>query len=181
MKLSDFGIARAVSQQTMALTKPGLVMGSVYYISPEQAQEHEVHETADLYSLGVVLYQMLTGTLPYAGESPVTVALRHIGDPVPTIDVRETGVSPALAAIVNRLLQKKPENRFESASQLRRHCAKRANGRPWRGTGLPTTRRPPRTFRRNGSRRGARRCLTAASPILTTTRARAARRGLPLP
>lgn len=118
VKLSDFGIARAVSQQTMALTKPGLVMGSVYYISPEQAQEHEVHETADLYSLGVVLYQMLTGSLPYTGESPVTVALKHIGDPVPTIDMRETGVSPALAAIVNRLLQKKPEHRFQSASEL---------------------------------------------------------------
>ncbi len=118
VKLSDFGIARAVSQQTMALTKPGLVMGSVYYISPEQAQEHEVNETSDLYSLGVVLYQMLTGKLPYAGESPVTVALKHIGDPVPTIDATETGVSPALAAIVNRLLQKRPENRFQSASEL---------------------------------------------------------------
>jgi len=118
VKLSDFGIARAVSQQTMALTKPGLVMGSVYYISPEQAQEHEIHETADLYSLGVVLYQMLTGKLPYTGESPVTVALKHISDPVPAIDLRTTGVSPALASIVNRLLQKKPENRFQSASDL---------------------------------------------------------------
>jgi beta-lactam-binding protein with PASTA domain/tRNA A-37 threonylcarbamoyl transferase component Bud32 len=118
VKLSDFGIARAVSQHTMALTKPGLVMGSVYYISPEQAQEHEIHETADLYSLGVVLYQMLTGALPYTGESPVTVALKHIGDPVPTIDVRASGISPALAAIVNRLLQKKPEHRFQSASEL---------------------------------------------------------------
>ncbi|MBV8196533.1 MAG: Stk1 family PASTA domain-containing Ser/Thr kinase [Candidatus Eremiobacteraeota bacterium] len=118
VKLSDFGIARAVSQQTMALTKPGLVMGSVYYISPEQAQEHEIHETADLYSLGVVLFQMLTGKLPYTGESPVTVALKHIGDPVPVIDVDETGVSPALAAIVNKLLQKKPEHRFASASEL---------------------------------------------------------------
>jgi serine/threonine-protein kinase len=118
VKLSDFGIARAVSQQTMALTKPGLVMGSVYYISPEQAQEHEVHETSDLYSLGIVLYQMLTGKLPYTGESPVTVALKHIGDPVPTIDVRSNGISPALAAIVNRLLQKNPERRFQSASEL---------------------------------------------------------------
>ncbi|MBV8067906.1 MAG: Stk1 family PASTA domain-containing Ser/Thr kinase [Candidatus Eremiobacteraeota bacterium] len=118
VKLSDFGIARAVSQQTMALTKPGLVMGSVYYISPEQAQEHEIHETSDLYSLGVVLYQMLTGKLPYTGESPVTVALKHIGDPVPTIDTKTTGVSPALASIVNRLLQKKPEHRFASASDL---------------------------------------------------------------
>jgi serine/threonine-protein kinase len=118
VKLSDFGIARAVSQQTMALTKPGLVMGSVYYISPEQAQEHEVHETSDLYSLGIVIYQMLTGKLPYTGESPVTVALKHIGDPVPVIDIRSSGISPALAAIVNRLLQKNPERRFQSASEL---------------------------------------------------------------
>jgi serine/threonine-protein kinase len=118
VKLSDFGIARAVSQQTMALTKPGLVMGSVYYISPEQAQEHELHETSDLYSMGIVLYQMLTGKLPYTGESAVTVALKHIGDPVPVIDVGSSGISPALAAIVNRLLQKNPQRRFQSASEL---------------------------------------------------------------
>ncbi len=118
VKLSDFGIARAVSQQTMALTRPGLVMGSVYYISPEQAQEHELHETSDLYSMGIVLYQMLTGKLPYTGESAVTVALKHIGDPVPVIDVQSSGISPALAAIVNRLLQKNPQRRFQSASEL---------------------------------------------------------------
>jgi len=117
-KLSDFGIARAVSAQTMALTKPGLVMGSVYYISPEQAQGHELHESSDLYSVGVVLYQMLTGALPFTGESPVTVALKHIGDPVPTIDTSALGTSPALASIVNRLLQKKPENRFQSAAEV---------------------------------------------------------------
>jgi eukaryotic-like serine/threonine-protein kinase len=118
VKLSDFGIARAVSQQTMALTKPGLVMGSVYYISPEQAQGHELHESSDLYSVGIVLYQMLTGKLPYTGESPVTVALKHIGDPVPVIDANMSGVSPAVAAIVNKLLQKRPENRFHSASEV---------------------------------------------------------------
>jgi beta-lactam-binding protein with PASTA domain/tRNA A-37 threonylcarbamoyl transferase component Bud32 len=118
VKLSDFGIARAVSEHTMTLTKPGLVMGSVYYISPEQAQGHELHETSDLYSVGIVLYQMLTGKLPYTGESPVTVALKHIGDPVPTIDPGRSGTSPALAAIVNKLLQKNPANRFASASEL---------------------------------------------------------------
>ncbi len=118
VKLSDFGIARAISQHTMALTKPGLVMGSIYYVSPEQAQGHEMHEASDLYSVGVVLYQMLTGTLPYTGESPVTVALKHIADPVPTIDTSGLGVSPALAAIVNKLLQKLPEHRFGSASEV---------------------------------------------------------------
>jgi eukaryotic-like serine/threonine-protein kinase len=118
VKLSDFGIARAVSQQTMALTKPGLVMGSVYYISPEQAQGHELHESSDLYSVGIVLYQMLTGKLPYTGESPVTVALKHIGDPVPVLDYNTSGISPAVAAIVNKLLQKRPENRFHSASEV---------------------------------------------------------------
>jgi serine/threonine-protein kinase len=118
VKLSDFGIARAVSQQTMTLTKPGLVMGSVYYMPPEQALGAELHEASDLYSLGVVLYQMLTGKLPYTGESPVTVALKHVHDPVPAINGKEYGVSPALGAIVNRLLQKKPENRFQSASEL---------------------------------------------------------------
>jgi len=118
VKLSDFGIARAVSQHTMALTKPGLVMGSVFYISPEQAQGHELDEASDLYSVGIVLYQMLTGELPYNGESPVTVALKHIGDPVPSLDTKKLGVSPALAAIVNKLLQKRPENRFSSASEV---------------------------------------------------------------
>lgn len=118
VKLSDFGIARAVSQQTMAMTKPGLVMGSVFYLSPEQAQGHELHESSDLYSVGVVLYQMLTGKVPYGGESPVTVALKHIGDPVPTLDTAELGVSPALAAIVNKLLQKNPQSRFASASDV---------------------------------------------------------------
>ncbi len=118
VKLSDFGIARAMSGQTMAMTRPGLVMGSVYYVSPEQAQGLELHETSDLYSVGIVLYQMLTGNLPYTGDSPVAVALKHVSDPVPAIGARESGISAALASIVNRLLQKQPENRFQSASEV---------------------------------------------------------------
>ncbi len=118
VKLSDFGIARAVSQHTMALTKPGMVMGSVFYISPEQAQGHDLHETSDLYSVGIVLFQMLTGKLPFSGESPVTVALKHISEPVPALDVNKIGVSPALAAIVHKLLQKDPSRRFASASEV---------------------------------------------------------------
>jgi serine/threonine-protein kinase len=117
VKLSDFGIARAVSQQTMTMTRPGMVMGSVYYLSPEQAQGLELTEASDLYSVGIVLYQMLTGKLPFKGESPVTVALKHISDPAPPLDP-SAGVSPALASIVSKLLQKQPENRFGSASEV---------------------------------------------------------------
>ncbi|MBD5606865.1 MAG: serine/threonine protein kinase, partial [Candidatus Eremiobacteraeota bacterium] len=114
VKISDFGIARAVTTQTMSMTQPGIVMGSVFYVSPEQAQAHELHETSDLYSLGIVLYQMLTGTLPYTGESPIAVALKHLSSPVP--DAAESAaVSPALAAIVRKLMQKAPAARFTSA------------------------------------------------------------------
>ena len=118
VKLSDFGIARAVTTQTMTVTQPGMVMGSVYYISPEQAQGHELHETSDLYSLGVVLYQMLSGRLPYTGESPITVALKHVSNPVPAVDAEDATISPALVAIVRKLMQKDPADRFQSASEV---------------------------------------------------------------
>jgi serine/threonine-protein kinase len=117
VKLSDFGIARAMTQQTLAVTQPGMVMGSVYYISPEQAQGLELRETSDLYSVGVVLYQMLSGKLPYMGESPVAVALKHVSEPPPRI-AAVCEVSPAIASIVDRLLQKDPADRFQSASEV---------------------------------------------------------------
>ncbi len=118
VKLSDFGIARAVSEHTLGVTQPGMVMGSVAYISPEQAQGHDIDERSDLYSVGVVLYQMLTGKLPFSGENPVAVALKHVSEPPPPIDPKKAGVSPAVAAIVARLLRKDPKERFASATEL---------------------------------------------------------------
>ncbi len=118
VKISDFGIARAVSENTLGVTQPGMVMGSVYYLSPEQAQGLPIDETSDLYSVGVVLYQMLTGSLPFSGDSPVAVALKHVSTPAPAIDTAASGVSPALASIVARLLQKNPRDRFASATEL---------------------------------------------------------------
>jgi serine/threonine-protein kinase len=118
LKLSDFGIARAVSSQALSVTQPGMVMGSVSYISPEQAQGLDLAETSDLYSLGAVLYQMVTGELPFSGESPVTVALKHVSAPIPQIDLKGKNVSPALAAIITRLLQKSPSDRYASANDV---------------------------------------------------------------
>jgi serine/threonine-protein kinase len=118
VKLSDFGIARAVSEHTLGVTQPGMVMGSVAYISPEQAQGHDIDERSDLYSVGVVLYQMLTGALPFTGENPVAVALKHVSEAPKPIDPETTGVSPAVASIVGRLLRKDPTERFSSATEL---------------------------------------------------------------
>ncbi len=119
VKLSDFGIARAVAENAIGVTQPGMVMGSVAYVSPEQAQGRELDARSDLYSLGVVLYQMITGRLPFTGETPVAVALKHVGEPAPALDA-STGVSPALASIVATLLQKDPAARFASATELGR-------------------------------------------------------------
>jgi serine/threonine-protein kinase len=118
VKLSDFGIARAVTTQTVTMTQPGMVLGSVYYLSPEQAQGTDLTPGSDLYSLGVVLYQMLSGTLPYSGESPITVAVKHVQNPVPLLDADELDISPALAAIVAKLMQKDPSDRFASATEV---------------------------------------------------------------
>jgi serine/threonine-protein kinase len=117
VKLSDFGIARAVSEHTLGVTQPGMVMGSVAYISPEQAQGHDIDERSDLYSVGVVLYQMLTGALPFTADTPVAVALKHVSEEPKPIDPA-SGVSPAVASIVARLLRKSPEERFASATEL---------------------------------------------------------------
>jgi beta-lactam-binding protein with PASTA domain/predicted Ser/Thr protein kinase len=118
VKLTDFGIARAVSEHTLGVTQPGMVMGSVAYISPEQAQGHDIDERSDLYSVGVVLYQMLTGSLPFSGDTPVAVALKHVSAEPPAIDPATSGVSPAVASIVAKLLRKNPDQRFSSATEL---------------------------------------------------------------
>jgi serine/threonine-protein kinase len=141
VKLSDFGIARALTQQTLAVTQPGMVMGSVYYISPEQAQGHDLRETSDLYSVGVVLYQMLTGKLPYTGESPVAVALKHVSEAPPRIASAGVEVSPAIASIVDRLLQKNPADRFQSASEVAT-ALREARERPMVAAAAPASTTP---------------------------------------
>lgn len=120
VKLGDFGIARAVAENAIGVTQPGMVMGSVAYVSPEQAQGRELDARSDLYSLGVVLFQMVTGRLPFGGDTPVAVALKHVSETAPPLDPARDGVSPALASIIATLLQKNPDDRFASATELGR-------------------------------------------------------------
>src|SRR5690606_17693957 len=110
VKVTDFGIARAAS--TATLTQTGTVIGSVHYFSPEQARGEAVGPASDLYSLGVVLYEMLTGTVPFVGESPIAVAIKHVQEePVPPR--RHVPTIPVwLERVVLKALAKDPAQRY---------------------------------------------------------------------
>ena len=122
VKVTDFGIATMVGAGPSAgLTETGSVVGTAAYLSPEQAQGEPTDARSDLYSLGVVLYEMLSGYPPFRGDTPVAVAYQHVQDPpVPLGEIAE-GVPRALDAVTMRLLAKDPDDRYERAEDLRRH------------------------------------------------------------
>ena len=95
-KVTDFGIAR--SMEAKGLTATGRVLGTTDYVSPEQALGHEVTEQSDIYSLGIVLYEMLTGEVPFQADTQVAVAMKHVREPLPDVQRRRPEVSPARAA-----------------------------------------------------------------------------------
>lgn len=119
VKVADFGLAKALaSGGDQSLTMTGTVVGSASYFSPEQAQGLPLTPASDLYSLGVVLHQLVTGTLPFEAESPIAIAVAHVTTPPPTEAQLSRKMSPGLAAIVHRLLQKDPRARYASATEL---------------------------------------------------------------
>jgi serine/threonine-protein kinase len=114
-KVTDFGIARAGASE---MTETGSIMGTAQYLSPEQAQGHAVTATSDIYSIGVMLYEMLAGRLPFEGDSAVAVALKHLSEPPPPISQLRSDVHPALEAVVMAALAKDPAERWQSAEDL---------------------------------------------------------------
>ncbi len=110
--VTDFGIARAGVSE---ITQTGSVMGTPQYLSPEQAQGHEVTSVSDLYSIGVILYEALTGRVPFEGESAVAVAMKQVSATPQRPSSINPQVSPALDAAVMRALEKDPGERFQSA------------------------------------------------------------------
>jgi eukaryotic-like serine/threonine-protein kinase len=114
-KVTDFGIARAGASE---MTETGSIMGTAQYLSPEQAQGHAVTATSDIYSIGVMLYEMLAGRLPFEGDSAVAVALKHLSEPPAPISQWRPGVHPALEAVVMAALAKDPAQRWQSAEDL---------------------------------------------------------------
>ncbi len=120
VKLMDFGIAREVDANTVTFTG-STVLGSVHYLSPEQAKGKPVTEGSDLYSTGIMLYEMLTGNVPFDGDTSVSIALKHISDiPVPPIDLSKK-VSPALNDIILRALNKDINRRYSNAKEMSAH------------------------------------------------------------
>src|SRR6187397_466868 len=103
-KVTDFGIARTLDQE--GLTADGRVLGTTDYVSPEQALGHDVNGQSDIYSLGVVLYEMLTGDVPFHGENQVSVAMKHVREDLPDIAVRRPEVSASLASVLDRMTDK---------------------------------------------------------------------------
>lgn len=118
VKVGDFGIAKAAFEGGKDLTTTGSLLGTVTYISPEQAQGEEPDARSDLYSLGVVLYELLTGRPPFAGDSQIAIAMQHVREePVPPRGIR-AGIPRALETVILRSLAKQPEERYESASEM---------------------------------------------------------------
>src|SRR3954451_11603859 len=115
-KVTDFGIARSMTDE--GLTADGRVLGTTDYVSPEQALGRDVNGQSDIYSLGVVLYEMLTGDVPFHGENQVSVAMKHVREELPDVQLRRPDVSAGLAAILDRMTDKRLDLRYPDARSL---------------------------------------------------------------
>ena len=131
VKVADFGIARAMTSSSEEnLTQTGSVMGTATYFSPEQAQGKPVDPRSDLYSLGVVLYELSSGKPPFSADSPVAIAYKHVQEPVPSLREKVPGVPEAYEAITLKALAKEVDDRYQDAAELRADLIRFREGRP---------------------------------------------------
>jgi hypothetical protein len=139
-KVTDFGIARSL--EAKGLTATGRVLGTTDYVAPEQAMGHEIDARSDVYSLGVLLYEMLTGEVPFRAETQVGVAMKHVNEPLPNVQERRPEVSAALAAVVETATAKDPERRYATMAETLRDLESALEvevSRAGRSTGEVTT------------------------------------------
>ncbi|MEZ5100350.1 MAG: Stk1 family PASTA domain-containing Ser/Thr kinase [Thermoleophilia bacterium] len=127
LKVADFGIARAGASQ---MTETGSIMGTAQYLSPEQARGDQVTPASDLYSVGIVLYEMLTGQVPFTGDSAVAIAMKHVNEPPRPPSQHAPRVSRELDAVILRAIAKNPIDRYQSAEDFDADLKRAAQGEP---------------------------------------------------
>ncbi|WP_299529790.1 protein kinase domain-containing protein [uncultured Streptomyces sp.] len=127
VKVMDFGIARAMQSGVTSMTQTGMVVGTPQYLSPEQALGRGVDARSDLYSVGIMLFQLLTGRLPFDADSPLAIAYAHVQEAPPVPSSINRAVTPAMDALVARALKKNPNERFPSAAAMRDEIARVLN------------------------------------------------------
>jgi len=130
VKVMDFGIARAINDVSSTMTSASAVMGTAQYLSPEQARGEVVDARSDLYSTGVVLFELLTGRAPFTGDSAVAIAYQHVSEMPAIPSTIDPGVSPEIDAVVMRALAKRADDRYQSASDFRADVERAIAGSP---------------------------------------------------
>lgn len=120
IKVTDFGLARFLSVPSATMTQSGTVMGSVHYFSPEQARGEEADAQSDIYSLGTVLYEAVSGHVPFQGDSPVSIALKHLQEEPSGLRIENQSIPEELEQIIMKAMAKEPELRFASAEEMQR-------------------------------------------------------------
>ncbi len=129
VQLTDFGLARVIrSPYTDRLTSSGTVVGTASYMAPEQAADEPLDGRSDIYSLGVILFELLTGSLPFMGDTPVAIAIKHVQAPIPSLQDFNPNVPKAFAQIVYQAMAKYPDQRFERANEMKQALQLAAQG-----------------------------------------------------
>src|SRR5699024_5821599 len=118
IKVMDFGIARALSDSSATMTQTQAVVGTAQYLSPEQARGETVDSRSDLYSVGCVLFELLTGRPPFVGDSPVAVAYQHVREEPPSATTLNPDITPALASVLTKSLAKDTQARFQTGKEF---------------------------------------------------------------
>ncbi len=147
VKLTDFGIVRVA--EDAGLTNSGIVLGTADYLSPEQARGERLTASSDLYSLGVVMFEMLAGRPPFVGPTAVSIAMQHASTYPPPLHQFNATVPPAVEKIVAKALEKEPEDRFLSAAEMQqalRYCAKELQAQARANQTIPSPQLAPRNF-----------------------------------
>ena len=126
VEITDFGLARAAAQATLSST--GMLMGTAAYLAPETIENNEASPQSDLYAVGIIAYEMLTGTVPFASDNPVTIVFKHVHEDVPSLARVCPGIDPSVAALVSEMTDRSPEHRPDDAGKALESLRKVAKG-----------------------------------------------------